>query len=191
MVNECEIHRLICANCSVISSIISCVRQREFIKVHGRPRSFIKSFSSTLIQLPHVSYHGLTPTLGHLHWRPACSSPRIILPSCTGPRPIHRIHSVKIFYQTIALYICKENFGIIVISNFLSDIAGQKFLDHEYTYGLRVKKFKLNTDIRSKLKKTLYLFIKYKKKKTKHCQFEIFTIEKKSNFLFIKETLDF
>jgi len=49
-------------------------------------------------------------------------------------------------------------------------------------HGLRVEKFKMNTDIRSKPKKTLYLFIKYKKQ-NKTLPFETFMIEK-SNFLF-------
>jgi len=46
-----------------------------------------------------------------------------------------------------------------------------------------VKKFKTNKDIRSKSKKTLYLFIKYKKQ-NKTLPFEIFTIEKKIKLSF-------
>jgi len=51
------------------------------------------------------------------------------------------------------------------------------------TYDLRVKKFKTNKDIRLKSKKTLYLFIKYKKQ-NKTLPFKIFTIEKENQTFF-------
>ena len=41
--------------------------------------------------------------------------------------------------------------------------AGQKSLDTMHTYGIRIKMYKINMDIWLKLKKILYLFIKYRK----------------------------